>query len=524
LDDKGDVGRLVGVAIDITERKQAEEKLRTLSQRLSQALAFASMSVWEWEPRTNDFALDDAAFQMAGIPKVVPLPYEEWKKVVHPEDLAKTEVALGKIVREKTQESVEFRVTRPDGGLRHAYAAGGPVLDRQGRVVRVVGIAADITERKRVEDELRTLTQRLSLATRAASMGVWELNLGSNTAIWDDMMFQIFGISKKAPMTRKDWEQLIHGDDRPKVERFLDTIVAGRTQHTMEFRIIRPDGAMRYLSVSGGPVLDKAGSVTGVVGIVLDITERTQLELDLEAAREQAISSARLSALGMMAGGVAHEINNPLAIIHALASDLIEVVKEEGSAPPRVVESSSRKIRQTADRIARIVKSLRTISREGSKDKISLVPVSKILENTLGICEARFKAHSVQLILPEHSRLNVFCREVQIEQVLLNLLQNAFDAVAEQKGERWVRVDVTPRNEVVAISVTDSGPGIPEELRSRVGEPFFTTKEVGKGTGLGLSLSKTIAEEHGGSIAYEVEDGHTRFSLILPVVRQAEAA
>jgi PAS domain S-box-containing protein len=445
--------------------------------------------------------------------------------VVHPEDLPRTEVALRKIVQEKKQEWVEFRVIRPDGDLRHTYAAGGPVLNPQGRVVRVVGIAADITERKRAEDELRTLTQRLSLATRAASMGVWELNLSRNTAIWDDMMFQIFGIPKKTRVTRKDWEQLIHGDDRTKVERFLDTIVTGRKQHTMEFRIIRADGAMRHLSVSGGPVLEKNVRVTGVVGIVLDITERKQLELDLEAAREQAISAARLSALGMMAGGVAHEINNPLAIIHALASDLIEAVKEEGSAPPRMVESSGRKIRQTAERIARIVKSLRTISREGSKDKASLIPATKIVEDTLALCEARFKAHSVHLIRPEaDSGLSVFCREVQIEQALLNLLQNAFDAVVDEKGERWVRVDVTGRDDTVSISVADSGPGIPAELRARIGEPFFTTKEVGKGTGLGLSLSKTIAEEHGGSIEHDVENGHTRFSLVLPLVRQAEAA
>src|SRR5215467_13636460 len=223
------------------------------------------------------------------------------------------------------------------------------------------------------------LWQRLSLATRAASMGVWELNLDTNMAIWDDMTFQILGIPKKTPMTRKDWEQIIHVEDRPKVDLFLDTIVKGRKQHTIEFRIHRTDGDLRHLSVSGGIVMDKSGSVTGVVGIVLDITERRQLELDLEAAREQAISAARLSALGMMAGGVAHEINNPLAIIHALASDLIDVVKEQGSVPPRLVDSSSRKIRQTADRIARIVKSLRTISREGSKDRTSLEIERKLL-------------------------------------------------------------------------------------------------------------------------------------------------
>jgi signal transduction histidine kinase len=113
---------------------------------------------------------------------------------------------------------------------------------------------------------------------------------------------------------------------------------------------------------------------------------------------------------------------------------------------------------------------------------------------------------------------------VQIAQALLNLLQNAFDAVLEQNGERWVRLEVENGDNSVALSVIDSGPGVPADLRTHIGEPFFTTKPVGKGTGLGLSLSKTIAEEHGGNLEYSDDHGHTRFSLVLPLTGKAEAA
>jgi len=154
-----------------------------------------------------------------------------------------------------------------------------------------------------------------------------------------------------------------------------------------------------------------------------------------------------------------------------------------------------------------------------------LVMLGKILHEALEVSRGRFAARSVKLILPAKvPDLTVMCREVQIEQVLLNLLQNGFDAVVDQKGERWVRVDVSTLDGSAIISVTDSGPGIPVELRDHIGQPFFTTKEVGKGTGLGLSLSKTIAEEHGGRVEYDEERGHTRFSLVLPLARQAEAA
>jgi C4-dicarboxylate-specific signal transduction histidine kinase len=271
-------------------------------------------------------------------------------------------------------------------------------------------------------------------------------------------------------------------------------------------------------------VLDEHGNVVRVVGTAMDITERKQMEAQIEANKEQLVTAARLSALGMMAGGIAHEINNPLGIIHALASDLIDVVKEEGAAPPGMVARNSTRIRETSDRIARIIKSLRHISREGSGDKFQTATIGKILEETLEICSARFKANSVKLLLPESiPELKVQCREVQVAQILLNLLQNAFDAVVEQKGERWVRLEVTHEDDSVVISVTDSGPGIPPEARPHIMEPFFTTKPVGKGTGLGLSLSKNIAEEHGGKLEFGEENGRTRFSLALPVVREAEA-
>jgi C4-dicarboxylate-specific signal transduction histidine kinase len=208
-----------------------------------------------------------------------------------------------------------------------------------------------------------------------------------------------------------------------------------------------------------------------------------------------------------------------------MASDLVEAVAGEGGAPPGMVARKAGIIRETSERIARIVKSLRQISREGSGDRFHPASLAKIVTDTLEICRAKFKAHGVELLLPRTiPEMNIPCREVQIEQALLNLLQNAFDAVVEQPGERWVRLRIEPNERSVGISVLDSGPGVPLEFRSRLMEPFFTTKPVGKGTGLGLSLSKTIAEDHGGRLEYREDHGHTCFSLVLPVARKAEAA
>jgi two-component system CheB/CheR fusion protein len=254
-----------------------------------------------------------------------------------------------------------------------------------------------------------------------------------------------------------------------------------------------------------------------------DITERRRAEAQLEASRIQLESSARLAALGMMAGGVAHEINNPLAIIHASAADLLHRAKEEGTVPLEIVVRNGERIQQTANRLAKMIKSMRYLAREGSQDSFCPTPVAKIVEEALEVCKQRFKDHSVNLLLPSiDPTLCVLCREVQVAQVLLNLLQNAFDAVIEQAGERWIRLDVAAQDSSAVFSVIDSGPGIPPELQTRIMEPFFTTKEVGKGTGLGLSLARTIVEEHGGKLELTEETGHTCFSFRLPLSQKEE--
>jgi C4-dicarboxylate-specific signal transduction histidine kinase len=151
------------------------------------------------------------------------------------------------------------------------------------------------------------------------------------------------------------------------------------------------------------------------------------------------------------------------------------------------------------------------------------VALAKIVEDTLEVCRERFKHHSIQLFAPDvDPGLTVLCREVQIGQVLLNLSQNAYDAVVNQAGEKWIRLEVTEDGDSAVFSFSDSGPGVPPELRNKIMEPFFTTKDVGKGVGLGLSLSRTIIEEHGGNLELTEKARHPSFSFSLAFARKEQ--
>jgi PAS domain S-box-containing protein len=517
--DHPDYGRVwISLQEDISARKQAEQTLANQAALLD--LAHDAILVRDLDDKVtfwNRGATDTYGWSEDEAVGRVP---HELLKTKFPVPLPEIE----KVLETRGDWEGQLEHTRKDGTTIVVDSRWSLQLDDHGIPSAILEINRDITARKRAEEQLRNRMDRLALTTKTPSIGTWDLDLRSHQTVWDDTHFEIFGMQKRVvPVTYQEFVQRVHPDDLAAVEACVQRTIEGKTQDFVEFRIIRPDGALRHISSVAEAVLDDQRDVVRVVGTAVDITVRKEMEAQIEASKEQMLASARLSALGMMAGGVAHEINNPLSIIHASAGDLLRRVKEEGAVPLQIVVRNGERILQTANRITKIVKSMRHLAREGSQDSVRPTLVSKIVEEPLEVCKERFKDHGVNLILPSiDPSWSVSCREVQIGQVLLNLLQNAFDAIAEQTGEKWVRLAVALHDDTLEFSVTDSGPGIPPPLRTKIMEPFFTTKDVGKGTGLGLSLSRKIVEEHGRTLELKEQDGHPCFSFSLPLARKAE--
>lgn len=236
------------------------------------------------------------------------------------------------------------------------------------------------------------------------------------------------------------------------------------------------------------------------------------LEL-VEEQRKQAMQSAKLSSLGEMASGIAHEINNPLTIISAIAMTQRRP-KSENEAD-RKLNDSLDKIIMTVDRIAKIIKGLRSFARDSYNDPAVSTSVQHIIDSTLELCNERIKSNGINLqILPFQNQC-IECREVQIVQVLMNLLNNSLDAL-EGANDKWIQIKVIDLVDKVSIGISDSGKKIPEDIAKKIMQPFFTTKAVGKGTGLGLSISKGIVEAHNGRFYIDNNAEHTTFVIELP--------
>lgn len=259
--------------------------------------------------------------------------------------------------------------------------------------------------------------------------------------------------------------------------------------------------------------LYKGEAISGYMAIRFDITDKKLLQEEVTEQRDRDTFSAQLASIGELSVSVAHEINNPLSIISGMNSVMPSFANNEDK-----IKNLSSKIEGAVIRIKKITDNLRRYGRKSKQSDIETLSLSTVVDNSLEFIQASLSKQNITLTLDQiPDDILIRCREIEISQTLINLINNARDAIKEL-DEKWIRVSIINRPESVSLFIVDSGSGIPLDVQYKMMQSFYTTKKIGEGTGLGLSLAKRFVEEHGGQLRVDNTNANTSFEIQLPKV------
>ncbi len=443
-----------------------------------------------------------------------------------PEDRARGEPERElRTAAEEGRASDDRWLVRKDGSRFWATGITARVNDHAGKLIGFSKVFRDLTDEKQAQDRLRDSEARLRVALRAARMGIWRWHLPSNTQRVDGSMARLLGLGDgEVVESYEQFREHIHPDDRERVDAaFLEASRDSGDMH-VEFRVIWPDGTLRWLSDHGEVVRDPSGTPEYLTGAAVDVTER-------KLAEERLIQAQRMDAVGHLAGGVAHEINNMMQVVLGFSVMVLDTLKGDSRA------DEVRQIHRAAVRAATITSQLLAFSR-----RQHLRPQVLDLNELIGDTEHMFRrvlGEDKSFVLDLGEDLHyVRADRGQLEQVLLNLTLNARDAmptggtltISTRNISLPIRhatsapEDELPSGNYVRLSVSDTGHGMDAATRARVFEPFFTTKPVGQGSGLGLATVFGIVRQSGGTVRLHSNPGEgTTFNIYLPQVPAEES-
>lgn len=411
---------------------------------------------------------------------------------------------------ERGRVSAERWIVRKDGTRFPALVSTASVLDRQGHIVGFAKRLRDLTEAKRVEEELGRSKEALDLANEAAGLGTWDHNLVTGELHWDARAKALFGLAPDAPVSYRDWTEAIHPEDLLTAEEVLERALRDRQPFSAQYRVIRPDGSIHWLAVIGrasyGP---GTGRPLRMRGILLDITDRKRTEERLQEV-------LRLEAIGRLAGGIAHDLNNMLVAILGF-SDLL--AQSMGANDPRL--GDVRQISEAAARSADLTRQLLAFARRELIQPRRL-DLNSIVRYAGGMLRPVL-GENISLVLQLSSTVGpIHADPGRLEQILMNLVLNSRDAMPqggrvtvetagvtlESDSMSWQQQpEAPPPGRYAMLAVSDTGHGMDPATLQHIWEPFFTTKPAGKGTGLGLSVVYGSVKQSGGFVWVDSEVG-----------------
>ncbi len=450
-----------------------------------------------------------------------------WTNHVHPEDLQDFFRAFENCSPNQTN-NVLFRFIDSYGDHRWFKNSFKYIRDDRNVTLWIGGFLLDVTSEVNQRDILKEQRIFLNSLLSSISEGLCGVDLDGNIIFINPAGCEMLGYTEKELIGYNFLSMGFHLKENGEMRLFKGSILQqtindGKKRPSDPSIFWRKDRSELHVEFTVSPLVRDNHRIGAIISFT-DVTEKRKAAETIESQRASMINSSKLSALGEMAGGVAHEINNPVAGIQGKAYQLMRLV-DANKYDPEKFKIDLKKIYDTADRIAKIVKGLKSFSRSADKDPMEMTNVSRLISETMDFTKERLANHGikVEIVEPENKEeYSLFCRATQLIQVLIAMINNSYDAI-DSLSEKWIRIETIVRNNILELSIMDSGSGIKSEVAQKIMQPFFTTKGVGKGVGLGLSVANGVISEHGGRLYLDDKSPNTRFVIELPLANAKQA-
>jgi PAS domain S-box-containing protein len=502
--------RFVGFIHDVTDRKRAVEALRRERDRAQTYLDLAEVMLLALDARGTISLVNRKGCEILGWPEDE-LVGRNWFDTCLPAELRDDVRGMFAQFFEGNASPARYAehevITR--SGERKLIAWRNVFLrDERGLVSGTLSSGEDITEQRRAIEALRQSEQLLRDAQAIANLGNYEFRVPGGQPYWSPQLYRILGMdpSRPPPDFGGYAEQCVHPDDRERFLREWEQLEGEGGHLDLEYRIRRPDSSIRDVHAIARMHREPDGALK-VVGTLHDITERKRAEEEMRQTQDRLTQFSRLSTMGEMAAGLAHEINQPLTAITNYAQALQRLLAAPQGPDPADVQLALQQIAAQALRAGEVIRRLRSFVKN-REARTEVIDPLQLITDLMTFAEPDTRINDIRLRIETAEPLPpVVCDPVQVQQVLLNLIRNAIDAMNEGgTTQREITIRAAREGEkAVEISVEDHGPGISQEVADNLGNPFFTTKPTG--TGLGIAISRSILRAHGGRLSHRPTPG-----------------